>query len=37
MHQLQEKKQLVFDGTIDSNVDALRSLTKEDLQFLFRG
>jgi len=37
MHKLQEKKQLVFDGTIDSNVDAIRSLTKDDLAFLFRG
>ena len=36
MYQLQEKKQLVFDGTIDSKVEALSRLTRDDLQFLFK-
>jgi len=36
MYQLQEKKQLVFDGTVDSKVEALSKLTDDDLQFLFK-
>jgi DNA repair protein RAD16 len=35
MLQLQEKKQLVFDGTVDGSGDALGRLTEEDLRFLF--
>mmetsp|Transcript_13524 Transcript_13524/g.49201 ORF Transcript_13524/g.49201 Transcript_13524/m.49201 type:complete len:1275 (-) Transcript_13524:156-3980(-) len=37
MLQLQEKKQLVFDGAIDGNAKAFAKLTEEDLRFLFRG
>ena len=36
MMQLQEKKQLVFDGTIDNSAEAMQSLNKDDLAFLFR-
>jgi len=36
MHQLQEKKQLVFDGCVDGKVAALAKLTEEDLRFLFK-
>lgn len=36
MYELQEKKQLVFDGTVDGKADALTKLTKDDLQFLFK-
>merc|ERR1711871_1134089 len=36
MFQLQEKKQLVFDGTVDAKVEALSKLTDDDLQFLFK-
>eukprot|EP00756_Hemistasia_phaeocysticola_P066940 Hpha_TRINITY_DN9601_c0_g2::TRINITY_DN9601_c0_g2_i1::g.184583::m.184583/K15083/RAD16; DNA repair protein RAD16 len=36
MLQLQEKKQLVFDGTIDCDGQALAKLSKEDLAFLFK-
>lgn len=36
MYQLQEKKQLVFDGTVDAKVEALSKLTDDDLQFLFK-
>ena len=35
MHQLQEKKQLVFDGTMDGSSASLARLTAEDLAFLF--
>eukprot|EP00246_Nothoceros_aenigmaticus_P001545 TRINITY_DN12040_c0_g1_i1.p1 TRINITY_DN12040_c0_g1~~TRINITY_DN12040_c0_g1_i1.p1 ORF type:complete len:161 (+),score=41.84 TRINITY_DN12040_c0_g1_i1:451-933(+) len=33
--KLQEKKQLVFEGTIGGSAEALGKLTAEDLQFLF--
>lgn len=36
MLQLQEKKQLVFEGTIDGQVSSLTQLTEEDLRFLFK-
>jgi DNA repair protein RAD16 len=36
MLQLQEKKKLVFEGTVDGSAAALSQLTTEDLQFLFR-
>ena len=36
MLELQEKKQLVFEGTVDSSALALSQLTVEDLRFLFR-
>mmetsp|Transcript_30528 Transcript_30528/g.65362 ORF Transcript_30528/g.65362 Transcript_30528/m.65362 type:complete len:120 (+) Transcript_30528:1-360(+) len=35
MMQLQEKKKLVFEGTIDSNIESLTRLTGEDIRFLF--
>eukprot|EP01063_Lacrimia_lanifica_P037151 TRINITY_DN7541_c0_g1_i4.p1 TRINITY_DN7541_c0_g1~~TRINITY_DN7541_c0_g1_i4.p1 ORF type:complete len:314 (+),score=105.25 TRINITY_DN7541_c0_g1_i4:107-1048(+) len=35
MFQLQEKKQLVFDGTIDGQCAALSRLSGEDLAFMF--
>eukprot|EP00501_MAST-03F_sp_TOSAG23-6_P001686 GSMAST32.ASY1.ANO1.1757.1 assembled CDS len=35
MLQLQEKKQLVFEGCIDASTAALGQLTEEDLKFLF--
>eukprot|EP01064_Diplonema_japonicum_P014608 TRINITY_DN2228_c2_g1_i2.p1 TRINITY_DN2228_c2_g1~~TRINITY_DN2228_c2_g1_i2.p1 ORF type:complete len:1350 (+),score=403.07 TRINITY_DN2228_c2_g1_i2:35-4084(+) len=35
MYQLQEKKQLVFDGTIDGSNAALSRLSGEDINFLF--
>lgn len=34
--QLQEKKQLVFDGTVGSSSQAMTKLTQEDLRFLFQ-
>jgi len=34
--ELQEKKQLVFEGCMDGNQAALSQLTTEDLQFLFK-
>ncbi|XP_055389089.1 LOW QUALITY PROTEIN: uncharacterized protein LOC129618345 [Condylostylus longicornis] len=34
--QLQEKKQLVFDGTVGASAESLAKLTSEDLCFLFR-
>lgn len=37
MLELQNKKQLIFDGAVNSNVAALQQLTQEDLQFLFGG
>ncbi|KAF8819291.1 SWI2/SNF2-containing protein RAD16 [Cardiosporidium cionae] len=33
---LQEKKQLVFDGTIGANASAIMKLTTDDLRFLFQ-
>ena len=36
MSELQEKKQLVFEGTIDSSALALSQLTSDDLRFLFK-
>ena len=36
MLELQEKKQLVFDGTMDGSAVALSRLTPEDLRFLFQ-
>ena len=36
MMELQEKKQLVFEGCMDGNQAALSQLTTEDLQFLFK-
>lgn len=36
MLELQEKKQLVFEGTVDSQAGALAELSQEDLQFLFK-
>ena len=36
MLQLQEKKQLICDGTIDGKMAALAKLTVEDFTFLFQ-
>jgi DNA repair protein RAD16 len=36
MLQLQEKKQLAFDGCVDGSVQSLAQLTGEDLGFLFK-
>eukprot|EP01065_Artemidia_motanka_P048192 TRINITY_DN7724_c0_g2_i1.p1 TRINITY_DN7724_c0_g2~~TRINITY_DN7724_c0_g2_i1.p1 ORF type:complete len:1135 (+),score=368.36 TRINITY_DN7724_c0_g2_i1:72-3407(+) len=36
MLHLQEKKQLVFDGTIDADRGAMSKLSQEDLAFLFK-
>ncbi|CAI5945658.1 unnamed protein product [Closterium sp. NIES-64] len=33
--KLQEKKQLVFDGTVGGSSEALGRLTEDDLRFLF--
>eukprot|EP00397_Hematodinium_sp_SG-2012_P000497 GEMP01000497.1.p1 GENE.GEMP01000497.1~~GEMP01000497.1.p1 ORF type:complete len:1071 (+),score=261.07 GEMP01000497.1:3-3215(+) len=33
--QLQEKKQLVFDGAVDGSIGAMQKLTANDMQFLF--
>ena len=33
--KLQEKKQLVFEGTVGRDSDALGRLTEDDLRFLF--
>ena len=33
--QLQEKKQLIVSGTLDSSNEALAQLTSEDMRFLF--
>ncbi|KAG8341120.1 Poly(ADP ribose) polymerase and DNA Ligase Zn finger region SNF2 family N terminal domain [Trypanosoma vivax] len=35
MLNLQEKKMLVFEGTIDGKLTSLQNLTEDDLQFLF--
>ena len=32
---LQEKKQLVFEGTVGKDAEALGRLTEDDLRFLF--
>ncbi len=37
MLELQDKKQLIFDGAVDAKAQALAQLTVEDLQFLFGG
>lgn len=34
--QLQEKKQLVFDGTVGASNQAMHKLSQEDLRFLFQ-
>ena len=34
-HCLQEKKQLVFEGTVGKDAEALGRLTEDDLRFLF--
>jgi len=34
--ELQEKKQLVFDGAVDGSVGSMQKLTAADLQFLFQ-
>ena len=36
MFELQEKKQLVFEGTVEAKATALAQLTEEDLRFLFK-
>ena len=33
--KLQEKKQLIFEGTVGKDAEALGRLTAEDLRFLF--
>ena len=33
--KLQEKKQLVFEGTVGQDKEALGRLTEDDLRFLF--
>jgi DNA repair protein RAD16 len=35
MFELQEKKRLIFEGTIDGSTEAIAQLTEEDLRFLF--
>ena len=35
MMQLQDKKRLVFEGTIDNNLESLTRLNTEDIRFLF--
>jgi len=35
MMQLQEKKMLVFEGTVDGSASSMAKLTEEDLKFLF--
>lgn len=35
MLELQQKKALVFEGTIDCKATSLAKLTEEDLRFLF--
>ena len=37
MHELQHRKQLMFEGTVDGSAVALSQLTSEDLKFLFTG
>jgi|EP01047_Picozoa_sp_COSAG01_P055905 DNA repair protein RAD16 len=36
MLALQEKKQLVFEGTVGGEAKSLSKLTEEDLRFLFK-
>jgi hypothetical protein len=36
-HTMQDKKQLIFDGAVNSNAASMAQLTQEDLQFLFGG
>ena len=33
--KLQEKKQLVFEGTVGADAEALGKLTEDDMRFLF--
>jgi DNA repair protein RAD16 len=33
--KLQQKKQLVFEGTVGQSTEALGKLTEEDMRFLF--
>lgn len=35
MLELQDKKKLMVDGSVDGNEDSLAKLTVEDLKFLF--
>ena len=35
MMELQEKKKLVFEGTIDNNIESLVRLNEDDIRFLF--
>ena len=35
--ELQDKKQLIFEGAVDASAVALSQLTVEDLRFLFGG
>jgi DNA repair protein RAD16 len=37
MNELSERKQLMFEGTVDGSAFALSQLTQEDLRFLFTG
>jgi DNA repair protein RAD16 len=35
MLELQQKKQLIFDGTVDCKAASLAQLTEDDMKFLF--
>ena len=35
MFTLQDKKMLVFEGTVDGKFDSLQRLSEDDLRFLF--
>ena len=35
MFSLQQKKQLVFEGTVDGNAGSYQKLSLKDLEFLF--
>ena len=35
MYELQEKKRLVFEGTVDGNAASFSKLSLKDLEFLF--
>jgi len=37
MHELSNRKQLMFEGTVDGSAFALSQLTSDDLKFLFTG
>jgi DNA repair protein RAD16 len=37
MVQLQEKKTSMIQSTVNADASAMESLSKDDLQFLFRG